>query len=204
MIIKPDNLFHYIIRIVGRKHLPKNASYFCFVTKILENLDDLLNILRKKDYQKSTQDETDLTEAHCLGIGKYLIIDHDGYTHSYYKLDVPSIISDVQEQFNLKNEGGYIVSVKNPHQPSPARVGLSSTQKHSYPSLLQEKVGDCRFLPLNPPDFINYEGAELPLISQKMSDIVGKEPEINKCIKAIANDDLARYLKEVDGCHYLC
>lgn len=199
MIIKPENVSHYIILVVGRKHLPENATYFSFVTKISAHIDELLSVLTRKDYKNQTQEVTELTEAHCLGIGTYLIIEHDGHTHLCYKLNTPSKIGEVQEQFNLKKHGDYIVSIKNPNQHSPTGVGLSSIQKAKYPSHLQDRLGDYRFFPLNPPDFINYEGAELLLISQKMSDIEERNPEIYKCLKAVSNDELARYFKEVDG-----
>ena len=95
MIVKPENVSHYIILVVGRKHLPENATYFSFVTKISANITELLSALTKKEYKTQTQEATELTEAHCLGIGTYLIIDHDGHTYLYYELHIPSAIGEV-------------------------------------------------------------------------------------------------------------
>jgi hypothetical protein len=199
MIMKPENASHYITLVVGRKHLPENATYFSFVTKISANIKALLSALTKKDSKIHTQEITELTEAHCLGLGTYLIIDHDGHTHLYYELNIPSAIGSLQEQFNLKKHGDYVVSIKNPNQHSPPGVGLPSTQKAKYPVHLQDRLGDYRFFHLNPPDFINYKGAELLLISQKMSDMEEKDSEINTYLRTVSNDDFAKYLKEVDG-----
>ncbi|MGH9159750.1 MAG: hypothetical protein ACRD2X_07150 [Vicinamibacteraceae bacterium] len=54
--------------------------------------------------------------------------------------------------------------MKNPEQPSPPGVGLGEAQRAEMPKRLMERFRNRRFVPVDPPDFLDQPGAELVLI----------------------------------------
>jgi hypothetical protein len=54
--------------------------------------------------------------------------------------------------------------VIGPLLSSPPNVGLDPHEETRFPKSLQDKFGGRRFLPVDPPDFLDYDGAELMLI----------------------------------------
>jgi hypothetical protein len=197
MVLKPEDSSNYIMLTIGRKHLPEAETYFAFVEKIAKDSQELINNLKEESYETSTRGERVIPSARCLGEGKYLLIDHDRHTHLCYKLTLPIKVKEVQEQFNLASEGDYLVSVKNPDISSPPGVGLSSKQKPIYPDKLKSKMADYRFIPLNPPDFLNFEGAEVLLIGKQTSDLPDKDPHIKKCFSEVPLEDIREVLKKI-------
>ncbi len=65
--------------------------------------------------------------------------------------------------------------MKNPDVSAPPGAGLRPQQEADFPKRLQERFGERRFIPADPPDFLNYEGAELLLIgaAEDVSDELG-------------------------------
>src|ERR1700731_4872056 len=73
----------------------------------------------------------------------------------------------VERELNIKREASYIIAVKNPETPSPLNSGLGRKQEAEFPKELQEKFRGRRFIPVDPADFLNYEGAEIILIGAR-------------------------------------
>jgi hypothetical protein len=73
----------------------------------------------------------------------------------------------VQKEFRIEEEASYVISVKNPVKPSPRRAGLRGGQKADYPGRLMEVFNDRRFADADPPELLDYEGAELMLIGAR-------------------------------------
>jgi hypothetical protein len=65
------------------------------------------------------------------------------------------------------------VSVKDPEAPSPPGLGLDDSRRARYPKTLRERFGDRRFIDLDPPDLLDYEGSELLLIGAS-DDVSGE------------------------------
>lgn len=53
IVLKPENLSEYITLIVGRKRLPKSATYFAFVENVSQSLDKLMDKLKKLSNETS-------------------------------------------------------------------------------------------------------------------------------------------------------
>jgi hypothetical protein len=70
----------------------------------------------------------------------------------------------VQRQLNLEPQAGYIVTVRNPQVPPPPGAPAGSGRPPRFPEALQARFGGRRFAPVDPPDFLDYEGAEVILI----------------------------------------
>lgn len=81
-------------------------------------------------------------------------------------------------EFSHKVSQGFFCSgpqIKNPEQPAPPSTGLGRKRRALFPAHLQAKFGSRRFVPADPPDFLNYEGAEFILIPASSAAI---EPEL--------------------------
>jgi hypothetical protein len=190
LVLHPNE--HYYLLIIGKKHLPteKEGSYFAFVEAIKKNKNDLLQSLKEKTYQTATRGERILPSARCLGAGKFLLVEHHNHTHFIYHLTAPSTIKPVQAEFNLQKEDDYLISVKNPQVSSASGVGLTSAKKATYPEQLQAKLANYRFAPLNPSNFLDYEGTELLLIPKKQPSLSQREKELENCWKEINSENL--------------
>ena len=51
-------------------------------------------------------------------------------------------------------------AVKNPEAPSAPGTGLDETRRATFPKKLRERFAGRRFIPAEPPDFLDYEWAE--------------------------------------------
>jgi hypothetical protein len=98
------------------------------------------------------------------GEGVYAIILHGNHTHFVYVLELPSILGEVQQAFNIKQEGRFVLAVKNPYAVSPPGVGLELDRQPEFPEELSSRFQNRRWQPVDPPEFLDYEGAELVLI----------------------------------------
>jgi hypothetical protein len=83
----------------------------------------------------------------------------------------------VQRTLNLVNEASYIVSVENPDAPPPLNVGLDQERRATFPKKLRDKARGRRFISVDPPAFLDYEGTEILLIgaTKAVSEELGLE-----------------------------
>jgi hypothetical protein len=138
-----------------------------------------------------TRGDQILPFCYCLGEGKYLLIAHENHTHFVYQLVHLTQIKKSQEEFHIQKEDDYSVSVKNPRIGFERGVGLDERQKANYPVNLQKNFSSgCRFIPLSPADFINYEGAKLLLIPKTKESFTHAEKGMMACLNEIYFDDL--------------
>jgi len=166
MVLHPRDKRTYRLITVGRKHLPDTSGErtWGFVSKVGHNPEEVESELDPTRYQTKTRGERVEPAARPAGEGVYAIVDHDRHTHLAYALELPKKPGEVQKDLDIEESGSFIVSVKNPGKPSPPGAGLARKQKAEYPRKLQERFGERRFVDLNPPDFLDHEGAELMLI----------------------------------------
>ncbi len=81
-----------------------------------------------------------------------------------YALELPEEPGEVQRAFHIEREGQFVISVKNPEAGSPAGAGLDHDRRADFPDALKERFGDRRWVPADPPAFLDHEGAELVLV----------------------------------------
>ena len=104
-----------------------------------------------------------------VGEGEYRIFQHDGHTHLAYELD------GAVAEINLRRSGTFIVTVMNPDvtvwqgEPHPFQEDLFDLERPiptPFPRELQSRFGERRYAQLERPDFLDYPGAELVLITE--------------------------------------
>ncbi|KAL3739671.1 hypothetical protein ACJRO7_021002 [Eucalyptus globulus] len=152
--------------VMGKKSLPdpskRSRPHWGFVEMVTTKIDDIKSALKAEEYDTSTRGHRHTAAARALGEGVYRILRHKSkgkkaHTHLIYKLEFPpeDEKQEPQESLNVEREGSFLIQIKNPDQhgagPSQLR-GLQSKRKAAY------SLAD-------PPDFLNYEGCELLLIS---------------------------------------
>jgi hypothetical protein len=170
IVLHPRGEKKYRLIIIGRKKLPEpgesgRAKYWGFVERVVSDPNLLeQEQLKEHRYQTATRGERTQPAARPAGEGVYAIVDHDSHAHLAYVLEVPKHPGPVQDAMNIEPEASYIITVKNPEMPAPPGAGLSGPQEAHYPKSLEREFAGKRFVPPH-PELLDYEGAEIVLIS---------------------------------------
>lgn len=168
MILGPHGKKRYRLIVVGQKKLPDikdgGQKYWAFVEKVGHKAEDVENELSAEEYDTKTRGRRHVPAARPAGEGVYMIARHEDHTHLAFALELPDKPGKVQREFNIEDEGSYVLSIKNPEKPSPPGAGLRGSQDAHFPKRLQSRFENRRFFDADPPDFLDYKGAELLLI----------------------------------------
>ncbi len=170
MVLHPQDRKRYRLAVIGRKEMPEpsakgKARMWGFVDSVRKKPESIRDELGGAQYATKTRGVRHEPPARPAGEGVYRIVRHDGHTHLAYMLELPKKRRGVQEEFNIEKQASYIVSVANPERPSPRPAGLRLEKQATYSRRLQQKFRGRKFSELDPPDFLNKQGAEFLLIS---------------------------------------
>ncbi|KAK3430884.1 hypothetical protein EUGRSUZ_E02547 [Eucalyptus grandis] len=146
--IEKQGLLRLIV--MGKKSLPdpskRSRPQWGFVEMVTTKIDDVKSALKAEEYDTSTRGHRHTAAARALGEG------------------------EPQESLNVEREGSFPIQIKNPdqHRAGPSQFrGLQSKRKAVFPTHLQGQFGQLRYSQADPPDFLNYEGCEVLLISDR-------------------------------------
>jgi hypothetical protein len=168
MILSPRGKGSYRLLVIGQKRLPAAAGpgdpkAWAFVEKVSSRAEEVEDELDPKTYRTATRGERHRPAARPAGEGVYAIARHRGHTHLAYVLELPAEPGEVQRTLHIDEEASYIVAVKNPRTPPAPGVGLDEARAQ-YPADLQKRFRRRRFIPVDPPAFLDHEGAEIVLV----------------------------------------
>lgn len=166
LVLHPRRKGLFRLIILGEKRLPDVTSQgdrrtWGFVEKVGKSPDDVEDELDPITYETKTRGERHVDAARPAGEGVYVIVRHDDHTHLAHRLEFPKRLGPVQRALNIAEEVSYIVSVKNPDAPSPPNMGLDETRRAKLPKKLRDRFRNRRFISVDPPEFLDYEGTEL-------------------------------------------
>jgi hypothetical protein len=167
IVLHPKGKQLYRLLVLGRKRLPdvsKHEKEWAFVDKVSRRPGEIEQDLQREEYATRTRGERVRPAARPAGEGVYALVRHDDHTHIAYALELPEKPGPVQKALQIKREASYVVSVKNPEAPSPPEAGLAPEKAAKYPRELEQKFHGRRFLPADPPELLDYPGAQLLLI----------------------------------------
>lgn len=167
LVLEPEGAKSFRQLVVGRKRLPdpsEREHAWAFVAEVAKRPEDLQSEIERKVYATKTRGNRAQPAARPAGEARYAILDHEGHTHIAYALELPRRRGVMQKALGIEREASFIAAVRNPDTPSPPRIGLPSRDGVTFPKRLLEAFRRRRFAPLNPPDFLDYEGAEIVLI----------------------------------------
>ena len=167
ILLKPARTHLYRLIVVGRKKLPdpkEHNRFWAFVWRVFKDRDALNKELGARTYETKTRGVRHVQPVRPAAEGIYALVRHGEHTHLAYVLELPKVQGPAERDLNIEREASYIIAVKNPESGSPPAAGLDPDREAHFPKKLQEKFAGRRFVPVDPPDFLNYEGAELMLI----------------------------------------
>jgi hypothetical protein len=166
MVLHPDGGTRLRELVIGTKRLPDPSRHeraWAVVARVSSYQADFREELRRHVYQTKTRGERVQAEARPAGEGRYAIVDHDRHSHLAYALELPKHLGEAQRTFQIEPESSYIVAVRNPDTPAPPGVGRSS-RTPGLPGPLRARFRNRRFVPLDTPEWLDYEGVELVLV----------------------------------------
>lgn len=168
----------YRLMVVGHKKLPKpeksgGRQYWGFVHMVRRDAKSITDELGGTAYGTKTRGEWHLPAARPAGEGVYRILRHSDHTHLVFELELPEEPGEVRKALQLEKEASYIISVKNPEHGGPKTPGLSPDKKAEFPRKLMDVFHGRKFADVDPPEFLNHEGAEFVLVSA--SDNISRE-----------------------------
>ena len=167
----------YRLFVVGRKKLPqadgggqrserRNWALNVLTSKKPTTVRDELSAVT---YETKTRGERHLPAATPVGEGRYELLRHDGHTELAYALELPEEIGRAQEEFEVHEEGSFILSVKNPDVSAP---GLPEPPRPpAYPKKLKAKFGGRRWIDADDPKLLDYENSELLILGGRARDV---------------------------------
>lgn len=165
-LLHPADNKEYRLILVGEKKLPtiesEHEKDWALVDMVTTDRKALLDALKEQSYSTSTRGKRKLPAVRPVGEGVYYIVTHGRNTYLAYTLELPDKRGEVQKTLEIEPQASYILSVKNPDM-----LGKRSSKPVNYPAKLKEKFRNLRFIPANPSELLNYEGAELVLIGGK-------------------------------------
>jgi hypothetical protein len=168
MVLRPRGTDRFRVLVIGRKRLPRveeaHERLWAMVADVVEGTDRLREVLGPRTYETKTRGRREVPEARPAGDGVYVLARHDDHTHLAYELLQPEEPGEVQRELKLEPQASYIITVRNPDVPPPPGMRGGTGRRPEFPDHLQARFGDRRFASVDPPDFLDYEGAEMVLI----------------------------------------
>lgn len=167
VILKPRGKPTFRRMIIGRKRLPgveEHERTWAFVDLVTSEAGEMEDELDPISYETRTRGRRELRAARPAGEGVYAVATHDGHTHLAFILELPERPGPAQADLDINAEDSLVIMVRNPDVPVPDRPGLPRPRDPDYPETLRATFAGRRFTSLDPPDFLDYPGAELVLI----------------------------------------
>jgi hypothetical protein len=167
IIVHPRGKGLYRVIVLPRKRLPdvkRHDREWGFVEKVTRDPHEIERELQTQVYKTRTRGARLLPSARPAGEGVYALVRHADHTHLAYALELPEEPGPVQRALQIRGEASFIVSVKNPEASAPSEAALPPDEAARYPPELAQRFAAKRFIPVDPPELLDYPGAQLLLI----------------------------------------
>jgi hypothetical protein len=198
LVLEPERRALFRRLVVGRKRLPDVRAHervWAFVAEVADDPEALRPELERTAYETRTRGERLQPQSRPVGEGRYALVDHDGHTHLAYVLELPPEPGEAQRVFRIEHEASYVIAVRNPDAPAPPGTGLPPGRRPEYPEPLRERFGGRRFSPVEPPELLDYEGAEVVIIGAGAEMEAELGIELDAETERIEDADLFRRLR---------
>ncbi len=170
LVLSPDGGDKHRLIVIGHKKLPEivpgkatgEERVWGFVDETSRRPEELVDKLEAPAAEGKAP-EALRRLPRPAGEGRYALVEHEDHTHLAYALELPEWPGQVQQELGIKDQASYVISVKNPEQPSP--MGLED--KPQYPQELQELFDGRKFVSVSRPDLLDYEHTEILLIGAR-------------------------------------
>jgi hypothetical protein len=168
VVLRPEGRDVLRLITIGRKTLPTSddgdRNHWGFVDRVFRKPEDLREALSGESSETETRGERHLPRARPAGEGVYVLARAGRSSVLAYALELPVQPGEVQRAFHIEREGRFVLSIKNPEAARPAGIGLDEDRRAECPEELAERFGARKWIAADPPEFLDYEGAELVLV----------------------------------------
>ena len=156
-----------------KKVFPKthNDRFMAFVEKANTSIQELKdNFFQGSEYNTQTQGTRKNDPVTPVAEGVYLITrTEDATTHLVYSTTIPSEIGEVQEDLGIKEQGSFVISVKNPERSGPASASLP--QKPDFSKEIIEEFRGLAWSEVK-PKYLDHEYCQILLIGENTDKAV--------------------------------
>ncbi|KAL1793827.1 hypothetical protein ACET3X_007248 [Alternaria dauci] len=158
-----------------KKVFPKshNDRFMAFVEKANTSIKQLKKtFFGANEYETKTQGKRRTEPVAPVAEGVYALTRTEDRTcHLVYSVTIPREMGEVQDDLGIRDQGSWIVSVKNPERKGPASAQLD--QKPGFPEEFIEEFRGLAWVEAK-PKYLDYEYCQILLIGEKMES--GVEP----------------------------
>ncbi|KAH7410371.1 tetrapyrrole biosynthesis, uroporphyrinogen III synthase [Phaeosphaeria sp. MPI-PUGE-AT-0046c] len=158
-----------------KKAFPKshNERFMAFVEKANTSIQDLKdNFFKGSEYETRTQGTRHVDPVTPIAEGVYALTrTEDRTTHLVYSTTIPAELGEIQEDLGIKDQGSFIVSVKNPERSGPASASLP--QKPDFSKEIIEEFRGLAWTEVK-PKYLDHPYCQILLIGEHMEK--GVEP----------------------------
>ncbi|EUC39162.1 hypothetical protein COCCADRAFT_21580 [Bipolaris zeicola 26-R-13] len=152
-----------------KKIFPKshNDRFMAFVEKANVTIKELKkDFFGAEEYNTKTQGSRRIEPVAPVAEGVYAITRTEDRTcHLVYSTTIPSELGEVQDDLGIKDQGSFIISVKNPERSGPAQAQLP--QKPNFPQEFIEEFRGLAWVEAK-PKYLDYEYCQILLIGEKL------------------------------------
>ncbi|KAB2574120.1 Neurofilament medium polypeptide [Lasiodiplodia theobromae] len=156
-----------------KKVFPKSHSdrFMAFAEKGKITIKDLKEtFFAGATHETKTQGTREVPPTTPIGEGVYAITDTGRSSHLAYMLTIPTEIGDVQKELGLRNQGSFVMSVKNPERKGPASAQLP--QGPNFPKEIIEEFRGLAWVSAK-PQYLSYDNVQILLIGEGTDDSFG-------------------------------
>ncbi|KAJ8113362.1 hypothetical protein OPT61_g4502 [Boeremia exigua] len=166
--LKNNRLFALPKKVFPKSH---NDRFMAFVEKANTTIQDLKdNFFQGTEYNTQTQGTRQTDPVTPVAEGVYLITrTENATTHLVYSTTIPSKIGEVQEDLGIKEQGSFIISVKNPERSGPASASLP--QKPGFSKEIIEEFRGLAWAEVK-PKYLDHEYCQILLIGENIEKAI--------------------------------
>lgn len=131
------------ILILPKKVLPSSGRerFLLFVERSRASYDEIKDqFLAGEEYETKAKGTRHTPAATPIGEGVYAITTTGRESHLAYILTIPQKLGEVQNALNVKEQGSFIISTKNPKYPAPASARLPKGPEYPKKYVLHSNV----------------------------------------------------------------
>ncbi|KAH7081841.1 tetrapyrrole biosynthesis, uroporphyrinogen III synthase [Paraphoma chrysanthemicola] len=158
-----------------KKTFPKshNDRFMAFVEKANVSIQQLKDdFFKGSEYETKTQGTRKVDPVTPVAEGVYAITrTEDRTTHLIYSTTIPSDLGEMQDDLGIKDQGSFVVSVKNPERSGPASASLP--QKPGFSKEIIEEFRGLAWSEVK-PKYLDHEYCQILLIGERLEK--GVEP----------------------------
>jgi hypothetical protein len=179
LLLAPSGSAYQRLVAVGRKRLPRSARrdrFWGFIDLVLTEFD-MQAALDSQVYGTKTRGLRHLPAARAIGEGTYEITRHDGHAHLSWSVTNIAQHEPLASEIEIEEEADYIVTVANPDpgawglvEPPDLQTALfDDLELHvplptPFPTPLQQRFRNRRFVQLDSIEWLDHPGAELVFV----------------------------------------